>query len=315
MSSFQCHVDLPTAATTPESSGNSAGVNQIPLSVGKIFFISCRGDWPADLKIENLHLELPPEQKYTLKLQEFVRRDVQVADLKVVSYLTGNHNLEKIALSDGTQTLELTPISFQVQSVLDPQNQKPEPYGPMGPLGLGWPLSYWIILASVLVLSIGLLILKIWNFVVRKKWLAKIKIYDSPHTPLSQFHSELRSLQRAYSFFGEGDRQSSQVKSEDFILVVDTIAEKLKIFLIRELRVQALNVPPQKTLAELKKYHPLIYRVHQESIRRWFAEIDKLKKVSDQKTIQSRDLRQLLKDSRDLAEQIQSLRFSQKEKV
>jgi hypothetical protein len=301
MSSFDCQVDIPKSSKEQK---------ETPLTVGREFFLSCQGDWPKDLKIENLRLELPETQKYALKLMNFTMRDLRMADLKVVSYQTGFQKIEKLTLTDGSQSLDLSGVEFQVQSVIDPGNQKPEPYGPIGPLSLAWPLVYWIIISLVLTLISSFAGFKIYHTLKRKKWLREIKKFDNVHSPLSQFHSELRKLQRKFSFFGATNSETASVSPEDIAEIVNAITTHLGIFLVRELQIRALDSSLKILLFDLRKYHPLVYQEQHSSLRKWHHEIKKMQAVqgslqsSTQGSRRAQDLRQLLKESRELAEQI-----------
>jgi hypothetical protein len=187
LNTFQCEVQIPAVK----------GLNDGELTVGRLFFYTCRGDWTPQLQIENLQAQFKPAANqpelslYALRVMQFELRDPQTADIKLVSYQPGNHVVSALNLTDGTQTKELPGFQVQVQSVLTEQSK---PIGPMGPLSLGVPLSYWLILISVL----GLFIFsQLWFWRKRKERIEILKKVQSQIThpnPLVQFHRELRFL-------------------------------------------------------------------------------------------------------------------------
>lgn len=293
MSAFDCQVDIPKSSSEQKD---------VPLTVGKEFFVICKGDWPRDLKVESLRLELPEAQKYALKLLNFNLRDLRTADLKVVSYRTGLQKIEKLTLTDGVHPLELSSVEFQVQSVLDPGKQKNEPFGPIGPLSLSWPPIYWILIIGVSTMVLSLAGFKIYGKLKRKKWLLEIRKYDNVHSPLSQLHSEFRRLQRKFTFFGATSNEVFPVASEEMTETLKIITQQIGIFLIRELQINALAESPKRILAELRRHHPQIYKEQHEALRKWQNEMKKLNAV--QGTIRAQDLRQIVRESRELAESI-----------
>lgn len=288
MSNYDCHIDIPEVPGLAEKS----------LSVGREFFLTCQGEWPQDLQKESLTLDLPTKDKYTLKLLHFELRDLKTADLKVVSYLVGKHKLIELKLTDGKQSLALSPVEFEVISVQDPANPKKEPFGPMGPLNLSWPLVYWIILGSVLAIFLSTSFFIFWKRIKRRQWLEEIRQYDNALNPASQFHAELRKLQRKSAFMGAND--AIEVEPAEKQAIVQTLSHIVRIFWIREFQIKSLDVSDRFILSEFKKYHRSVYTEQYENLRKWLREINKAR--LDESRLKFQDLRQLLIESRALVE-------------
>lgn len=293
MSSFECKVEIPPLKSESKEE---------PLTVGRPFYLHCVGDWPLSINPDNLRLELPEAQKYTLKLISFNLRDRNSADLKVVSYQTGSINFDKLNLSDKDQSYELKGVQFQVQSVIDSNVQKPEPFGPLSPGPLAWPQVYWIILFALVSLCIAIAGRGIYKYIQRKKWLEEVRKYDNHLSPMSQFHSELRKMQRKYDFLGDPSHGQSQIDPEKKAEILSALRNDFGIYLIRQFRIHGLNQNTKSNLRELKTYHRSIYREYHETLRSWWIEFDKIGNAKA--PILAKDLQQLLRESRELVERL-----------
>lgn len=293
MSSFACKVEIPPLKSDSQEE---------PLTVGRPFYLHCVGDWPLSINPDNLRLDLPEAQKYTLKLLNFTLRDRNSADLKVVSYQTGSNNFDKLNLSDKDQSYELTGVQFQVQSVIDSNVQKPEPFGPLSPGPLAWPQIYWIILFSLLSIGFAIVGRSLYKYIQRKKWLEEVRKYDNHLSPMSQFHSELRRMQRKYDFLGDPALGLAQIGPEQKAEILSALRNDLGIYFIREFRIHGLNPNPKAMLRELKKYHRKIAYEHHETLKSWWKEFDKISKAKT--SIMAKDLQQLLREARELVERL-----------
>ena len=147
---MQCNLDIPKIS----------GLEDNQLTVGREFYLNCKGDWPKDLVQEKLQFAGDANMKYTLKVVGFEFRSPEEADIKVVSYVAAKVQIPQLVITDGVKNVELGQVAFQVESVLpkpdaaaggmmpgqQQQPQKPEPFGPFGPATIPVPMLYWFAL-------------------------------------------------------------------------------------------------------------------------------------------------------------------------
>ena len=160
-----------------------------------------------------------------------------------------------------------------------------------------------VILISILAIFFSSFGYSILKRIRRKKWLLEVQKYETAHSPISQFQSDLRKLQRKYHFFTQRDSDfQNEVSDVDKIEVVESMNLLVRNYLIRELQVKALAGFDSQMMADFKKYHSDLFKTGQLALRQWLKEINNAQAAV--KTLKAQDLRQLLRQSRDLVENI-----------
>lgn len=269
MSDFQCGLEIPEVK----------GLESEKLTVGRVFYYRCKGDWPAGLQVDNLKMQAVSEQgtPYDLRLLAFEFRDPKTAELMLVSYRPGPHKFTEINLTDGTSTVSLPPIQIETHSVIDPNNPPAEPFGPQGPLVLPVPWAYWVILVSVL--GIGLLTgLLFWKRKRDRRYvLEEIKRRSTHASPLVQFHRELRILTKKA---GLSDIDHNlKIKPEDYLKDLRMLCE---VFWGQKFRVALLNQDSDKLKPEFKSQAPKTYIRYKKELLFWNQKWESLFKGSNQ---------------------------------
>lgn len=285
MSALSCQVDIPQVSGLADQS----------LSVGREFYLVCHGEFPANLNLDHLSFELSPSDKYSLKLLGFEKRNPTQADLKVTSYLVGGHQLKNLILTDGSLKIDLGDVQFQVASIQDPARPRQEPYGPMGPLALRWPLSYWLILAALVGMVILIAGLRIWRKIQRQRWLSECRSYDHAMGPMSQAQAELRKIYKKYSFLWDEKEALPTVEIQKNYL--EELRKIIQIYLIRRFQVRAL-LSDRVCLTDFKKYHRHVFAEFQNEFQTWQKEMQL--SLNPKADLKIKDLRQLYLESRKL---------------
>jgi hypothetical protein len=292
---MQCQVDIPPVK----------GLNDREITVGRVFLLNCKGEWPKNLVLEKLQFKLAETEKssakYQIHLLGFEFRSGNEADMKITSYKAGPVQLQNLQLTDGTQTVDLGAVSFETTTVLEKPQEgqaKVEPFGPIGPASIAIPLSYFLIAAFILAL-LGLLIgRKIYRFSQRRRLLAKLKEHDSALTPVQQFHQNLRALRRQSPiYFG------AAVERTHIDLAFEALHQMLRLFLIRELHVPAMEWSDKLILKDTKSYNPAIYREVGLALKKLLNEFDLAQK--NRKDLSAQDIVVLTDQSRKLVEGIE----------
>ncbi|WP_413577780.1 hypothetical protein ACLVWU_04905 [Bdellovibrio sp. HCB290] len=300
MAAIQCKVEIP----------NLDGLKDGELTVGREFFLVCDGEFPRELQQDKLQLVLQPEQKYSLKLQSFEFRSPTQADLKVVSYTAGMPvKFDNLQLTDGTLTVDLGAVQFQLVSVLPPpqppanpgeQPPKQEPFGPIGPLNIPVPPIYWIGLALVLGVIALFVATKIFRSVQRRKTIERLKEHDSALSPIAEFHQRLRRMQRTNTVFFGGTPNA-----EDVPLALDDTRHMLKLYITRRYKIPALEWSPRLILKDLKKYHPKVYQDTGNELEKLVKEFQHA--IEDKAKLSKSDILNLSKRARLLVEDMERL--------
>lgn len=235
MADVNCQVNAP--APTEQSPG---------LTVGTRFVLHCEGAWPA-MDEKSLELRLDEADKYKLKLLAFKQSGGGAADLEVVSYVVGPHELKAVQLTDATNSVVLNGLKFEVVSLQNPEEPMKEPFPPLGPMTF-FP---WLF-AALIVGALGLIVVTLLTAALRRRRRAKTlnevlgKVYQS--TPAPEIYRELRGITRQYLFLTDPKASAEGAPLVDILRAINT---HFRVFLTRTYLVPAHKLPTAKTLAEL----------------------------------------------------------------
>lgn len=293
MINVNCQIDIPKVE----------GLNDQELTVGREFYLSCKGDWPKNLDQDKLQLVVPKEAAYQIKLLSFEFRSPEVADLKVTTYRAMPAQFNDLQLTDGNEVISLGAIQYKVASVIEkPQdpNQKTEPFGPMGPATVPVPMLYIAVGLALLITVITGVVIKVYHSMQRRRLLQRLKHHDSAQTPIAQFYQTIRKLQRENPVF------FSSANSDELLSAFQCLQEAWLLFVIREFRVPAAEWSDSLILADIKKYHRVIFDEHALAIKKNLKEFQHVK--SNLKTLSDKDVLVLLEHTRKLIESIEQTR-------
>ncbi|MBL7554316.1 MAG: hypothetical protein JNM24_00735 [Bdellovibrionaceae bacterium] len=256
--------------------------NEAKLTVGQLFQAHCQ--LPPNVTVDLAKLKIkstaivahdqqvgaqpatPPEKNYDIVFVKAAQGGEQLG-VMFTSYTVGPHEISSLVLSDGGQDLAIvTPMKFEVQSVLKP-DEKPEMYGPISGLGVVIPSFYWIVLAvfiGVVLSSAGVSIRKRLR---RRKLLKRLEDLENGTQPLPQFFTAYRKLQRENAVFSartklDENADDDTIQSpEDLLKLVKSVETSLRAFLGRAFRITQFEQSWGKILKELAKYHDVLYSV------------------------------------------------------
>lgn len=240
------------------------------LTVGRVFVLLCEGEFPK-LNPEHLEFRLEETDKFKLKLLEFKPIDDKTVELVVTSYQAGNHNIKAPQLVDADQSVVLSDLQFSVTSVLKPEMQT-EPYGPMGPQLMRWPLWIWLSIGLFVVL-LGAWIFRRWYKYRQKKiLLEELKKHDFSLSPFFQFQQKLRGFARTYPFISDPAMPSTPDEAKKAFADLHLA---FQIYIGREFLVPTLKWPTKWVLKDLKQNHRRVYEELGADLRKIFSEIDR----------------------------------------
>jgi hypothetical protein len=171
------------------------GLKDQEITVGRHVIFQCEGTWDKIFDFKKTEIKIDEASKYKLKVLKAEARSVSAFDVDMAFYSAGQYQFPDFILTDGTNEIHLGEQKVNVVSVIekpkDPQ-QKPEPFGPVFPLKLAWPLSYTLFAATLIIL---LILYFAWGLRRRYKYIKlilKLKDYDSPIPADRQYYKALQ---------------------------------------------------------------------------------------------------------------------------
>lgn len=265
------------------------------LTVGAKFALSCRGDIPVewDPKAAPPKITFAKEEDaYALTVLKTGKLEAQAAEFVVTAYKPGKHEPEYIRILQGDKGFEAVKPKWELKSVLKP-DQKPQPFGPLGPFSV--PLPIWVWVTAVLTLVV--VALSVWRFVrrsrQRRRMLEDLKRHRTAMSPLHQFYRDARLLRR----------RLHTAKSEAEIKTIATDLEReFRLFVLRRFEVPALDWTDSEILRDVRKRHRKTYASASEPLRRALRELSRMRA---QATPSVHDVEQLHRMSLDAAERVE----------
>lgn len=239
MADVNCQVRMPESASGGESSPG--------LTVGQRFAFHCEGPWPT-MDAATVELRLEEADKYKLKLLKFQSADPGAADLEVVSYVVGPHELKAVQLTDAQNSVVLGDLKFEVKSVQNPEEPVQEPFPPLGPMTF-FPVLFAVVIAALIAALAGGVFIGMLRRRHRRKILNEVldKVYQS--TPAPEFYRELRALSREYLFMTD---PKASTEGAPLTEILRAINRHFRVYLVRTYLVPAHRLPATKILKELQ---------------------------------------------------------------
>ena len=286
----ECELQIPKIEGLPDD----------VLTVGRKFILDCKGSFPSPFKAEAWVIEFGEKQNpHSLKILSSNAISPNEIKMEATSYVAGPTEFKDLKLKysadKDANSVELGPVQFQVQSVIQQQEKPPEPFGPIA-LSLNWPLVWWMVLAGLVLLALSFIGLKIRKSTQRKNLLESLRKHDSALTPLAEVHKYYRQWRREKSFFYDSENPAESLS--DFLKEVDQI---FRLYLTRTFKVPALQWTDRSVLTEIKKYHAGTFETLGLELKKLMIEMAKAK---DAKNLKSKDVVQLTENFRVLAEKI-----------
>jgi hypothetical protein len=269
-------------------------------NVGEHLVLTCNGSWSPALE-KTAQVKAPEGSEYSLWVLNILESEPNHLKAVVTSYGVGQHQNESFEISDGRTSVLTSPLNFTVESVIDPkeqtQGQPPKPFDPFGPFAMGFPLWIWLALGSALLLVAGVIGLSVWWARRRARLKQELEKFMTMLSPFNQFSKDLRA----------NTKRLQGVKNEaEIVDLIKKLDEDFRLFLVRELKVPALQGSNQNVLREIKRSHGVVYEAHQRDLRRILFEFEKAKMANEKVKID--DCQELIILSRQVVDRIYSLR-------
>ncbi|MCX7979249.1 MAG: hypothetical protein N2578_09625 [Bdellovibrionaceae bacterium] len=271
------------------------GLDDDILTVGRKFILRCQGEisFPREGEVSLITPENPP---HTLDLLSTHILESGGVDLEVASYRVGEHQIKSPILRLGDQEYKLKPISFQVVSVIEKRDEVIEPYGAFGPFSL--PLPWGLILALVF-LFLSLSLVFFWTIrrrIERKRIEEKLRQHDSALSPLQEFFSGWRRLQRENEVYHGGLADAAQTRN-----IFDELRRMVLVFLTRRFRIPAFEWTSKVILRQIRGLDRKGFRTWGQDLNILLREIDRASSTPD---LSAQDVVKLTEQARRCVEKI-----------
>ncbi len=300
MAAIQCKIEIPPVE----------GLKDNELTVGRETVMTCEGQFPKNLNPQKLHFVETAETKYLIKLLKANFESETKAVFVVTSYKAAEVRWPDLQMTDDSQTFSLGQMDYRVETVLpkpDPkkpqvpgQEVKVEAFGPIGPADISIPHIYWVILLAVIGLLASLIIFKVVRVIQRRNMIERLKEHDSALTPLTQFHTSMRKLQRANpAFFG------GKTAPEDVHGAMEELRRMLRLYITRKYQIPALEWSARLINKDIKRHHRKVYAECGHDLQALIKEYQHA--FENKQSVIGSDVVNLAKRTRSLVELMESL--------
>jgi hypothetical protein len=273
-----------------------------PLTVGQPFELVCDGEMSVPLT-KTAQFVWPDENaKYTLQLLEVRDSTLNHFTLLVTSYRVGEHKDLVAKISDGTTTVETSPLQLKVATVLE-QGDEPKPEPSVGPFYISYPLWLWFSIAGAILIILLTGFFVIYRKRARQKVLQELDKYMTMLPPFSQFSKDLRVFVRDLGMHKPDVSAGAMAQRLD---------EIFRLYLVRELRVPAHTATDAEVMREIRRTHRFLFDDLRADLHRTLSELSHAK--DDLSKITFKDCEDLLYLVRSLADKIQALVRVQKKR-
>ncbi len=267
-------------------------------TVGSLFLLSCQGE-ETSLDQARLTIKNPEGRPHFLKIIEVKSLNLNEVQMVVTSYEVGGHARDQVQLTDQESSVDLLVPAFTIESVLS-QAEDQKPYAPREAMTLSAPTALWVVLGIGALVLAAIISLRLRRAFQRRQLIESLKAHQTALSPFEQFHKELRSLQRSTSAtLTEGTHLESFVKKLD---------ELLRLFLVRELQIPALQWNARQISGEIRKQDPKLHRRVKNDLKLFFREIEKAHYANQKGEFQVNDCGQLIQICQRTTESIWKLR-------
>ncbi|MCB0390564.1 MAG: hypothetical protein KDD58_04710 [Bdellovibrionales bacterium] len=277
------------------------------VTVGTLMDLHCAGESATVLNKEKIEIKFEDKNfDYALKVLGKQNIEADYIDLVVTSYKAGNFENPIFVITDGDNGIKIENLSWQVNSVLKSQQEKPEPS--KGPFQLNMPWWYWSSIFGVIFVVLLLVFIKLKKIWDRKKLIEELSTHATALTPFNQFNKDLRSEIKNWQQLELTVVPKKEEEWRRHLLV--SVEKYFRQYLMRELLIPTLDWTDAQIIKEIKKRHSKIYSEAIIDIKKILREIRQAQKATSK--IAYVDCEQILNMTRVVTEKIYEVKQGQK---
>ena len=253
------------------------GLKDQEITVGRHVLLQCRGDLAKDISWSQLHIK--SEQKSPdYKVKIFNAEASGNSDLMIdfTFYSAGDFKYSDFILTDGQNEIHLGAQNFKVETVIEKSSDQkpPEPFGPILPATLSWPILYTVVLIGFSLLILALVAWVIQRSLYYRKLAAKLKNYDSSIPRDLQFYKAVRNV---------------EVSTQQ----LQDLEHAFRLYILRAYKIPAFDLKDKELIFYFKKVNPWFKKERLE-IKKILSDFQLIQVKS--KVLQTKDI-EILKKS------------------
>ena len=277
------------------------------FTVGDKKKLICYGDYIERLKEPIKLLVNDKRLEFILHPLELISSENESVTLLVTSYKSGKFsNFNFIIVEEGVASkkavgFQVKSLSWEVQSVIE-NPQMPQGFGPSQPFYLSMPWWYWGGWTLALAFVVVVVGYKFFRSLERKKVIESLATHKTSLSPYNQYHREMRQMAREYqnaNYMKQIEREGS---AGEYLLELDRV---LRLYLVRQLQVPALNWSGRQIVREIKHRHKSVFKSVGSEIEQTLREFEKA--LRPKVKVGMLDCNQFHQMSRRMVEQIYKL--------
>jgi len=239
------------------------------FTVGEKFTFACSGE-PLELK-EPLTVKLPEKFQYALVLLKPIEATNNKISYEATSYRAGQFKFDFLDIVDGNgQGFISNPMQWQTASVMDPQKPQEQPFGPIGPMSMGWPFWFFFSIGVAIAVILGWFLVFSRHRLQRKNLERNIRKYQSPMGSYHQFSKDIRMLKRGVVFSPRVEWPESQVNN-----YLQRLDEVYRMFILREYIVPAHTWSTNAVIKHMKRKDRNGYPAYEAAVIKAFKELER----------------------------------------
>jgi hypothetical protein len=234
------------------------GLEADKLTVGRHLILNCKGELGA-FKAERAAFKIDETNPYKVKLFKATSSGSDLS-LDLTFYTAGAHQLKDLVLSDGVNEITLNAAPVNVQSVIKSgaEGKPPEAFGPILPLSIAVPALYYFIVLLVVVVVTGLVVLRARRLSYYRKLKLKLKQYNSPVDPDTQFYKSIR-----------------QAEKLDYPL--EKVESAFRLYVLRSYNLPLFDLSDERVARYFKRNYPA-HKSTRASLKKLLSEFEELRK-------------------------------------
>lgn len=238
------------------------GLESQKLTVGRKLQLNCVGEQEKfDFTKAEVFLDQAPTN--LVKIFEVKKINSSETEITMTYYQAGEFSTSDLKLTDGTNQFQLNGPPLNVESVLKPptDGKQQQPYGPIFPVKIEVPNLYFALLALCLVSAIVYIVFRARKIAYYAKLKHKLKNYDSPIAPDTQFYKSIRLAE----------------KNE---YPLDQIEQAFRLYNLRSYHLPMFDLPDRRLIRYFKRQAPQ-QQSTRNSLLRLLEEFSELKLRSE----------------------------------
>lgn len=251
MGTLNCQMQIPSVA----------GLDDAKVTVGRHVVLGCKGE-AAEFDVSKAMLKVNESNKDHFHLFKVAGSADQGLQVEMTFYTAGPQPLDQLVLTDGAHELSLSGEPVKIESVLQPPSEKPqEPFGPVFPVPISIPVSYYLALTGVIVLFGIFTFVKAKRLAYYTKLKNKLQQYSSPIAPDTQFYRAIRTAEKAQ-------------------YPLEQIEKAFRLYNVRAYRLPLFDLPDEKIGRYFRRNYPEC-KSTRSSLQKLLSEFQELSRIQN----------------------------------